>query len=347
MGKILEGIKVLDLSRVLAGPYCAQTLADLGADVTKVEAPWGDDTRSWGPPFATDFEGNKVAAYWLSVNRRKKIVNIDLKSEEGKQKVRKMIAESDVVVENFKPGKLEKLVGELPSDVIIASISAYGEDGPRRNEGGYDLAIQAQSGFMSITGENNGPPAKAGVDVIDVACGLHTVNGILAALFHKFRTGEVRNVKVSLWDAAIDLLVNQVHNVLASGKDPVRMGSAHPNLVPYRAFQAKDGWFVIAVGNDDQWAKLVNSLSLGDKTSDDWASNPGRISARDEIESLLADTVSDYTREELSDLLAQIPCSPVNTISEALADPQSVARGILTHYKGVQVLASPLRSLDD
>ena len=347
MGKILEGIKVLDLSRVLAGPYCAQTLADLGADVTKVEAPWGDDTRSWGPPFATDFEGNKVAAYWLSVNRRKKIVNIDLKSEEGKQKVREMIAQSDVVVENFKPGKLEKLVGELPSDVIIASISAYGEDGPRRNEGGYDLAIQAQSGFMSITGENEGPPVKAGVAVIDVACGLHTVNGILAALFHKFRTGEVRNVKVSLWDAAIDLLVNQVHNVLASGKDPVRMGSAHPNLVPYRAFQAKDGWFVIAVGNDDQWVKLVTSLGLEDKTSDDWASNPGRISARDEIESLLADTVSNYTREQLSDLLAQIPSSPVNTISEALADPQSVARGILTHYKGVQVLASPLRSLDD
>lgn len=347
MGKILEGIKVLDLSRVLAGPYCAQTLADLGADVTKVEAPWGDDTRSWGPPFATDFEGNKVAAYWLSVNRRKKIVNIDLKSEEGKQKVREMIAESDIVVENFKPGKLEKLVGKLPSDVIIASISAYGEDGPRRNEGGYDLAIQAQSGFMSITGENGGPPAKAGVAVIDVACGLHAVNGILAALFHKFRTGEVRNVKISLWDAAIDLLVNQVHNVLASGKDPVRMGSAHPNLVPYRAFKAKDGWFVIAVGNDDQWAKLVQCLRLEDVISDDWASNPGRISSRNEIESLLANSVSEYTRDEMSGLLVGIPCSPVNTISEALADPQSVARGILTDYKGVQVLASPLRSLDN
>ena len=347
MGKILSGVKVLDLSRVLAGPYCAQTLADLGADVTKVEAPWGDDTRKWGPPFTKGFDGNEVAAYWLSVNRKKKIINIDLKSEEGKAKVRKLISESDVVVENFKPGKLEKLVGPLPEGVIYASISAYGEDGPRSNEGGYDLAIQAQSGFMSITGESGGPPAKAGVAVIDVACGLHAVNGILGALFHKERTGEIKRVRVSLWDAAIDLLVNQVHNVLASGKDPTRMGSAHPNLVPYRAFEANDGWFVIAVGSDPQWEKLVSALQIDDAIDPTWSTNSGRISARAEVEALISSRVANFSRDELVRKLAGIPNSPVNTISEALADPQSIARGILTEYNGVRVLSSPLRSLDD
>lgn len=347
MGKILSGVKVLDLSRVLAGPYCAQTLADLGANVTKVEAPWGDDTRKWGPPFTKGFDGNEVAAYWLSVNRKKKIINIDLKSEEGKAEVRKLISESDVVVENFKPGKLEQLVGQLPEGVIYASISAYGEDGPRSNEGGYDLAIQAQSGFMSITGESGGPPAKAGVAVIDVACGLHAVNGILGALFHKERTGEIKRVRVSLWDAAIDLLVNQVHNVLASGEDPTRMGSAHPNLVPYRAFEANDGWFVIAVGSDPQWEKLVSALQIEDAIDPTWSTNSGRISARAEVEALISSRVADFSRDELVGILVGIPNSPVNTISEALADPQSIARGILTEYNGVRVLSSPLRSLDN
>ena len=347
MGKILSGVKVLDLSRVLAGPYCAQTLADLGADVTKVEAPWGDDTRKWGPPFTKGFDGKEVAAYWLSVNRKKKIINVDLKSEEGKNQVREMISQSDVVVENFKPGKLEQLIGALPDGVIYASISAYGEDGPRSDQGGYDLAIQAQSGFMSITGESGGPPAKAGVAVIDVACGLHAVNGILAALLHKERTGEIKRVKVSLWDAAIDLLVNQVHNVLASGKDPTRMGSAHPNLVPYRAFKANDGWFVIAVGSDPQWENLVRVLQIEDAVEPEWSTNSGRISCRDAVEALISTKVSNYSRSELVEILAGIPNSPVNTISEALADPQSVARGVLTEYNGVKILSSPLRSLDD
>ena len=339
MNGMLDGVKIVDLSRILAGPLCTQMLSDLGAEVIKVEAPWGDDTRKWGPPFTTGFDGKEVAAYFLACNRGKEIITMNLKQQTDD--LLELIKDADVVVENFKPGTLERIIGKIPDGVILCSISAYGKDGPRSNEPGYDVALQARSGIMSITGEAEGPPAKVGVAWIDVITGLNASNAILAALFHKMKTGEAKNIDISLWDSAIAALVNQAHNALASGKDPRRMGSAHPNLVPYRAFEANDGWFVIGVGSDTQWANLCALLNIENKA--EWQTNAGRIAEREVIESMLSRIVGGYSRAELEELLTGIPCAPVNTITEALNDKQSIARGLVTKYNGVDVLASPLR----
>ena len=339
MSGILEGINILDLSRILAGPYTAQMLSDLGANVTKIEAPWGDDTRGWGPPFTTDFDGERVAAYFLCCNRGKTILQMNLKEE--KERLMEWIDWADVIVENFKPGTLERLVGILPNDTIVCSISGYGATGPRRDEPGYDLALQARSGIMSITGEADGEPVKVGVAWIDIITGLYAGNAILAALLDRERTGTVRHIDVSLWDCAVSSLANQAQNVLASGVDPSRMGSAHPNLVPYRAFEAEDGWFVVAIGSDAQWSKFC-SIS-GISPLEEWESNAGRIANRKEIEALIQTWVEQHTRSKLEELLQGIPCAPINTVSEALADVQSVARGALLEERGVTTPASPLR----
>ncbi len=339
MDGILEGVKIVDISRVLAGPYATQMLADLGAEVIKIEAPWGDDTRKWGPPFTTGFDGKEVAAYFLACNRGKEIITMDLKQQTAE--LLDLIKDADVIVENFKPGTLQRIIGDIPKDVILCSISAYGKDGPRSSEPGYDVALQARSGIMSITGEPEGPPAKVGVAWIDVITGLNASNAILAALFHKQKTGESKHIDISLWDCAIAALVNQAHNALASGKDPQRMGSAHPNLVPYRAFEANDGWFVIAIGSDNQWAHLCELLDIENK--EQWCTNEGRIAEREVIESILTKLIADFSRTELEALLSGIPCAPVNTITEALNDKQSIARELVTDYHGIDVLASPLR----
>jgi crotonobetainyl-CoA:carnitine CoA-transferase CaiB-like acyl-CoA transferase len=339
MSGILDGINVLDLSRILAGPYTAQMLSDLGANVTKIEAPWGDDTRGWGPPFATDFDGERVAAYFLSCNRGKSILQMNLKEE--KDRLMELVEWADVIVENFKPGTLQRLLGELPSDTIICSISGYGATGPRRDEPGYDLALQARSGIMSITGEADGSPVKVGVAWIDIITGLYAGNAILAALFDKERTGTIRHIDVSLWDCAIASLANQAQNVLASGINPTRMGSAHPNLVPYRAFKAKDGWFVVAVGSDSQWESFCSISGIPPR--EEWSTNAGRIANRGEIETTIQAWIGHYNRNEVERMLQGIPCAPINTVSEALADAQSVARGALLEQKNVTTLASPLR----
>ena len=339
MSGILEGINILDLSRILAGPYTAQMLSDLGANVTKIEAPWGDDTRGWGPPFTTDVDGERVAAYFLCCNRGKTILQMNLKEE--KERLMEWIDWADVIVENFKPGTLERLVGILPNDTIVCSISGYGATGPRRDEPGYDLALQARSGIMSITGEADGEPVKVGVAWIDIITGLYAGNAILAALLDRERTGTIRHIDVSLWDCAIASLANQAQNVLASGVDPSRMGSAHPNLVPYRAFEAKDGWFVVAIGSDTQWSKFCSIAGIS--PLEEWESNAGRIANRKEIEALIQTWVEQHTRSKLEELLHGIPCAPINTVSEALADVQSVARGALLEEHGVTTLASPLR----
>ena len=206
MSGILAGTKIVDLSRILAGPFSTQMLSDLGAEVIKVEAPWGDDTRKWGPPFTTGFDGKQVAAYFLACNRGKQIVTMNLKQE--KEKLLELIADADVIVENFKPGTLERILGELPKDVILCSITAYGQDGPRRNEPGYDIALQARSGIMSITGEPNGAPAKVGVAWIAVITGLNASNAILAGIIHKMKTGESKKIDISLWDCTITAPVN-------------------------------------------------------------------------------------------------------------------------------------------
>lgn len=339
MSGILDGIRIVDVSRILAGPYATQMLSDLGAEVIKVEAPWGDDTRHWGPPFTTGFDGKKVAAYFLSCNRGKDIVTFDLKQQSSD--VRALIETADVVVENFRPGTLERLLGPMPDDVIVCSISAYGATGPRRDEPGYDVALQARSGIMGITGEADSAPVKVGVAWIDVITGLNAGNAILAALYHKQNTGEAMRIDISLWDSAVAALVNQAHNAMASGISPTPMGSAHPNLVPYRAFKASDGWFVIGVGSDNQWLKLVEALHLeGDEL---WKTNEGRVNQRMAVEECVGKAVALLNRSELESLLINVPCAPVNTVLEALNDRQSVARGVVTQHKGVDVLASPLR----
>ncbi len=339
MSGILDGVKIVDLSRILAGPYATQMLSDLGADVIKVEAPWGDDTRKWGPPFTKGFDGKEVAAYFLSCNRGKEIVSMNLKQQ--RSEVLDLIANADVVVENFKPGTLTRILGELPKEVILCSITAYGQNGPRRDEPGYDVALQARSGIMSITGEANGSPAKVGVAWIDVITGLNACNAILAALIHKMRTGEAKNIDISLWDCAIASLVNQAHNALASGKNPEPMGSAHPNLVPYRAFRANDGWFVIAVGSDGQWQQLCEKMNITNKQ--EWNDNSGRIRDRLEIEEILSRLVVKHSRKELEEILQGIPCAPVNTVIEALNDKQSKSRELVSSHNGIDVLTSPLR----
>lgn len=337
MNGVLDGIKVLDLSRILAGPYCAQMLGDLGATVTKVEAPWGDDTRGWGPPFLED----GTAAYHLSCNRGKEIIFHNLK--EDKEAIHKLISESDVVIENFRPGQLEKLIGPISKDVILCSITGFGQKGPRAQEPGYDLALQAMSGIMSITGEPEGGPVKVGVAWIDIITGLYAGNAILASLFHRERTGVCNHLDISLWDCAIASLANQGQNQIVSGEDPGLLGSGHPNLVPYQAFQAKDGWIVIAVGSDPQFEKLSLIFEIENK----WPTNQMRVDSREKVVEVIQSKVAELSRNEVSELLQDIPTSPINKISESLADIQSIARGVITEWKGQQVLASPLRFMSE
>ena len=337
MADILAGLKVLDLSRILAGPYCAQMLADLGAQVTKVEAPWGDDTRGWGPPFLED----GTAAYHLSCNRGKEIIFHDFKKD--KQAIQNLISQSDVVIENFRPGQLERLIGPIPNNVILCSITGFGQDGPRSQEPGYDLALQAMSGIMSITGEEGGGPVKVGVAWIDVITGLYAGNAILASLFKRERTGKNSHIDVSLWDCAIASLANQGQNQITSGQDPGLLGSGHPNLVPYQAFQTSDGWVVIAVGSDSQFEKLSQYLEFENV----WKTNELRVNARKDVVDMVQSKVIDMTKSHVCDLLEDIPTSPINKISEALADTQSIARGVVAEWKGQSVLASPLRFISE
>ena len=334
----LSGVRVLDLSRILAGPHAAQTLSDLGAEVLKLEAPWGDDTRSWGPPFQSGFDGEEVAAYFLSCNRGKRIETVNIKQEQ--ERIQALVADADIVVENFKPGTFDAIVGEVPDHVIVCSISGYGQDGPRRDEVAFDLTMQARSGIMSITGDADGGPAKVGVAWIDVMTGMNAVSSILAALYRREKTGEGARIDVSLWDTALASLVNQGHNALA-GITPGRMGSAHPNLVPYKTFEASDGWFAIGVGTENQWHKLVAALRI--EVPEHWKDNSARIAERAAVEATVQQAVALQTREVLEELLAGIPCAPVNTVNEALADVQTEARGGLVEHEGVMTLASPLR----
>ena len=334
----LSGVRVLDLSRILAGPHAAQSLADLGAEVLKLEAPWGDDTRSWGPPFQPGFDGENVASYFLSCNRGKRIESVNIKTEQAR--IQALVRDVDIVIENFKPGTFEAIVPDVPDNVIVCSISGYGQNGPRRNEVAFDLTMQARSGIMSITGDAEGAPAKVGVAWIDVMTGMNAVSSILAALYHREKTGKGARIDISLWDTALASLVNQGHNAL-TGITPGRMGSAHPNLVPYRVFEASDGWFAIGVGTENQWHKLVAALDLD--VPEHWKDNSARINERAAVEATVQTAVAKQNRAVLEGLLMGIPCAPVNTVNEALADVQTEARGGLVDHEGVMTLASPLR----
>ncbi len=352
----LAGIRVLDLSRVLAGPWCTQLLADLGAEVIKIERPGvGDDTRHWGPPWHGEGD-ERVAAYFLSANRGKKSAAIDFARPEGAELVRKIAKNCDVVVENFKVGGLKKFgldaeaLRAADPRLIVASITGFGQDGPYAERAGYDFIIQGMGGMMSITGlpddQPGGGPLRVGVAVVDLFTGMYTATAILAALFRRERTGEGAHVDMALFDTQLAVLANQVSNALVSGKDPPRQGNTHPNIVPYQPFAAADKPLIVAVGNDRQFARLAEICGHPEWASDDrFATNAARVANREEMVRLISECIRRRPADEWFEMLeaAGIPAGPINTISQALADIQAQHRQMVRTMAGLSVMGSPVR----
>ena len=352
----LAGIKVLDLSRVLAGPWCTQLLADLGAEVIKIERPGaGDDTRHWGPPWHGEGE-DRVAAYFLSANRGKKSAAIDFAKPEGAELVRKLAQQADVVVENFKVGGLRKFGLDADSlrianpRLIVASITGFGQDGPYADRAGYDFIIQGMGGLMSITGrpdgEPGGGPLRVGVAVIDLFTGMYTATAILAALFRRERTGEGAHIDAALFDTSLAMLANQVSNALVSGKDPPRQGNTHPNIVPYQPFEAADKPLIVAIGNDRQFARLAELCGHPEWANDErFATNSARVGNRAEMVKLVGECIRQRPAAEWFAKLdaAGIPAGPINTIGEALGDVQAQHRQMVRMIAGVPLMGSPVR----
>jgi crotonobetainyl-CoA:carnitine CoA-transferase CaiB-like acyl-CoA transferase len=348
----LQGIKVIDLSRVLAGPYCTMILGDMGAEVIKIESvDTGDETRGWGPPFV---EGE--SAYYLCANRNKKGITLNLKSEKGIEILQKLVSDADVLVQNFKPGTLDRLgigyvqLKEINEEIIFASISGFGTTGPHSHLPGYDYIIQAMSGLMSITGEKEARPIKVGVAISDVLTGLFTCIGILGALQHRNRTGEGQEVDISLFDSQLAALVNVASNYLCSVEIPERLGNAHPNIVPYQLFTAKDGDFVIAVGNDRQFRKLAILLENESLFSEKYQTNSGRLKNKVQLEKLIAAIIKTKSRGDWKQLLdhAGIPNGPIYTVKEALDSEHSIARKMVVDVKhptipNLKLVGSPLK----
>jgi len=335
----LAGLRVLELARILAGPWAGQLLADLGADVIKVERPGaGDDTRTWGPPFLTGGDGAELgAAYYHSCNRGKRSVAIDLSTAEGQARVRALAADADVVVENYKVGGLvrygldgQALTAANPR-LIYCSVTGFGQDGPYAHRAGYDFIVQGMGGIMSITGEPDGPPQKGGVAFADIFTGVYATVGILAALERRRRTGMGGRIDMALLDAQVAVLGNQALNWMASGRVPGRMGNGHSNLAPYQSLPTADGDLIVAVGNDRQFARLCAVLGLGELAADArFATNPARVTNRAALIPMLVGRTVGMTSATLAEALeAQgVPAGPVNTIDRVFADPQVVARGM-------------------
>ncbi len=354
--KPLKGIKVLDLSRVLAGPWCTQLLGDLGAEVTKIERPGsGDDTRHWGPPWHGE-GADRVAAYFLSCNRGKKSAAIDFAQPEGAALVRKLAAQADVVVENFKVGGLEKFgldsrsLRAANSRLVYASITGFGQDGPYADRAGYDFIIQGMGGMMSVTGlpdgEPGGGPMRAGVAIVDLFTGMYTCTAIIAALFAREKSGDGAYIDMALFDTQLAVMANQASNALVSGNDPPRQGNTHPNIVPYQPFDAADQPIIIAVGNDRQFARLAAICGHPEWTSDErFSSNGARVAHRDAMVGLVADVIRG---KPAADWLAQleaagIPAGPINRLTQALTDVQAQHRGMVRVMAGMPVVGSPVR----
>ena len=356
MSAPLAGIKVLDLSRVLAGPWCTQLLADLGAEVIKVERPAaGDDTRHWGPPWHGEGE-ERVAAYFLSANRGKKSAAIDFAKPEGAALVRQLAEQADVVVENFKVGGLKKFGLDAESlraanpRLIVASITGFGQDGPYADRAGYDFIIQGMGGLMSITGQPDGTPGggpmRVGVAVVDLFTGMYTATAILAALFRRERTGEGAHIDAALFDTSLAMLANQVSNALVSGKDPPRQGNTHPNIVPYQPFEAADKPLIVAIGNDRQFARLAELCGHPEWSRDErFATNAARVGNRAEMVRLIAECIRQKSAAEWFAKLdaAGIPAGPINSIGEALADVQAQHRQMVRNMAGIPLMGSPVR----
>jgi formyl-CoA transferase len=351
----LTGIRVLDLSRVLAGPYCTMVLGDLGADVIKVESLEGDETRAWGPPFAGEDHGE--SAYYLCVNRNKRSIVLDFKTEQGGAIVHELVKRSDVLVENFRPGTLARFsldfgsVSVVNPGLIYCSITGFGQTGPLREKPGYDFMIQAMGGLMSITGEPDGEPMKAGVAVADLFAGQNAVIAILAALQARTRTGKGQHLDISLFDSQLGMLANVASNYLVSGNLPKRYGNAHANIVPYQSFQASDAWFVLAVGNDRQFEKLCEAIGKWDLVSDSrFSTNAGRVEHRDQLISALKPTFLTKTSTQWLSIFeaAGIPCGPINTLDQAFSMLQVEAREMLIHMQhpetgDLRLVGTPLK----
>jgi crotonobetainyl-CoA:carnitine CoA-transferase CaiB-like acyl-CoA transferase len=351
--KALDGVKVLDLSRVLAGPWCTQILGDFGAEVIKIESPErGDDTRQWGPPYLTSplDDDRGESAYYLSCNRNKRSVAIDLAKPEGAELIRRLAAHADIVVENFKLGGLKRYgldyasLSAVNPRLVYCSITGFGQDGPYADRAGYDFVAQAMGGLMSITGEADGPPLKVGVAITDLSAGMYAAVSCLLALRHAERTGVGQHLDVSLLDTQMAMLANQALTWLVGGYSPGRMGNAHPSIVPYRVFDAKDGPLVIAVGNDGQFRALCAVLGAPEVAADErYGLNASRVVNRDSLEPTLQALVSHFTVAELMDMLTarSIPAGPVNTVGEIFEDPFAEARGAIGRFEREDGAAVP------
>ena len=336
----LAGLRVLDLSRVLAGPWATQMLADLGADVLKIERPGsGDETRGWGPPWiaAADGSGERFSAYFVAANRGKRSAAIDMADPAGAARIRALAQDCDVVVENFKVGGLVRYgldaasLRALNPPLIYCSISGFGQDGPLADRPGYDFVIQGMAGLMSVTGETDGAPTKAGVALVDVMTGLYAGNAILAALHRRERTGEGAHIDLALFDVGLAAMANQAANRLATASDPGRRGNAHPNIVPYQAFDTADGAITVAVGNDAQFARLAASLGSAEWAADPrFRTNAARVEHRDILVPRIAAVFASRTAAEWLAALAQadVPAGPINGLGAALSGPQALHRGM-------------------
>lgn len=354
----LEGLRILDLSRILAGPTAAQLLADLGADVIKVERPGaGDDTRSWGPPFVANADGSDsdLSAYFLSANRNKRSIAIDLATEDGVALVKRLVAMCDVVIENYKPGDLARRglgyddLCRVKPDVVWCAISGFGQTGPYADRTGYDFLIQAMGGIMSITGDSDadgGRPIKVGLGIADVMCGMYATVGILAALRHRDRTGEGQYIDLALYDAQVAWLINAATNHLVSGRIPARIGNRHPNIAPYQTFTTADGDIAIAVGNDQQFARFCAAIGTPELVHDArFARNRDRVVNIDALDDLVTEALKTQTAEDWERrlILAEIPAGRVATIDQVVSNPHTLAREMVVDMQTPE--GQPLRLL--
>ena len=345
----LAGIKVVELARILAGPWAGQTLADLGAEVVKVEAPEGDDTRRWGPPFI-EHGGERSAAYFHATNRGKTSITCDFRTAEGQAMVRALVADADVLIENFKVGGLAKYgldyasLRVLNPALIYCSITGFGQTGPYAHRAGYDFIIQGMAGLMSVTGAPDGQPQKVGVAVTDLFTGVYSATAILAALVQRGRTGQGQHIDMALLDVATSVMANQAMNYLATGVAPVMMGNAHPNLAPYAVFDCADGWIIIATGNDGQYQRLCGLLGLDDMAKGQFATNALRVENRAEMTRRLTEATRRMSKDALLTACEAhgVPAGPINDMAEVFADPQVVARGMQIAPDGVPGVRSPM-----
>jgi len=346
----LAGIRVVELARILAGPWAGQLLADLGAEVIKIEQPdRGDDTRQWGPPFVDGADGS--AAYFHGCNRGKASLAIDIASAEGQRQVKDLVAQSDVLIENFKVGGLRKYgldhasLSRINPRLITCSITGFGQTGPYAGRAGYDFMIQGMGGIMDLTGEPDGEPQKTGVAIADIFTGLYASTAILAALRGRDATGEGAHIDLALLDTQVAVLANQAMNYLVAGEVPHRMGNAHPNITPYQTFAVADGYVIVAVGNDRQFRDLCDLLGLARLAADpEFASNADRVRNRGQLTAAIAPALLLQAREPLLAALAAagVPAGPINDLAQVFADPQVVARGLRIERDGVPGVASPI-----